>query len=154
MGPAHEGPGGPTRARPTRAQGAHKGPAHKGPGGPTRARPTRAQGAHKGPALRGPAHKGLGAHKGPALKGPAHKGPGAHKGAGGATRARPPKAHGGATRAGPKRAQGIVASRQGLRDRSKATTRLVVHKRGGSSHLCLVLPEPPLLSVFCTSFSM
>ena len=28
---AHDGPGGPIRARPTRAQGAHHGPAHKGP---------------------------------------------------------------------------------------------------------------------------
>ena len=36
---AHKGPTGPTRARPTKAQG---GP-HKGPGEPTRAQPTRAQ---------------------------------------------------------------------------------------------------------------
>ena len=37
-GPAHKGPGGPTRA-----QGARKGPAHKGPGGRTRTQPARAQ---------------------------------------------------------------------------------------------------------------
>ena len=54
MGPAHKGPGGPTREGPTRAQGgpqepgpqrpspqgprdAHKGPAHKDPGWPIRA---------------------------------------------------------------------------------------------------------------------
>ena len=60
---AHKGPGGPTSARPTRAQGglqgpspqgprgAHKGPDHKGPGGPTRARPTRAQGRPQGPII-------------------------------------------------------------------------------------------------------
>ena len=69
-------------------RGAHKGPAHKGPGGPTRAhggatraRPTRAQGAHKGPA-----HKGPGGPQGPGPQGPrwAHKGP----------RARPTRAQG------------------------------------------------------------
>ena len=41
QGPGPQGPRGPTRA-----QGAHKGPgAHEGPGGPTRARPLRAQGS-------------------------------------------------------------------------------------------------------------
>ena len=34
----------PTRARPIRAQGAHKGPAHTSPGVPIRAQPIRAQG--------------------------------------------------------------------------------------------------------------
>ena len=43
--------GGPTRARPTRANGGPQGPrgVHKGPGEATRARPERAQGAHEGP---------------------------------------------------------------------------------------------------------
>ena len=39
-GPAHEGPGEPSRQGPW---GAHKGPTHKGAREPTRAQPTRAQ---------------------------------------------------------------------------------------------------------------
>ena len=69
---AHKGPGGP-QGPTQKGPGPHKGPAHKGSGGPTRARPTRAQGAHKGPgALVGPAHMGPG---GPTRAQGAHKGP-------------------------------------------------------------------------------
>ena len=53
-GPQGQGPRGPTRVWPARAQGGHKGPACKGPGRPTRAQPTKAQDAHKGPAHIGP----------------------------------------------------------------------------------------------------
>ena len=93
-----------------RGQSVVQGPreAHKGPGGATRARPTRAQGGPQGPGPQGP----RGAHKGPAHKGP-----------------------GGPTRAWPTRAQGIVALWQGHRARAKATTRIVVHRKGGMSHL-------------------
>ena len=42
--PAHEGPWGPTRPWPTRAQWADKGWAHKGPGWPTRAQAQKASG--------------------------------------------------------------------------------------------------------------
>ena len=74
LGPAHEGPGepiraGPTKVWPTRAQGpnkgpAQKGPAHKRPCAPTRVLParapdgrggpTRAQGIQQGPGPQGP----------------------------------------------------------------------------------------------------
>ena len=91
---ANKGPGGCTRARPTRAQGPHKGLAHKGPGGPAHARSPRAQGvqqgrgpqwpraAHKGPAHKGPAHKGLGGPTRARPTGLAHKGPGRPQGPG------------------------------------------------------------------------
>ena len=42
MGPAHKGPGGPTRARPPRAQGGPQGPDPRGPRGPHKGR------AHEG----------------------------------------------------------------------------------------------------------
>ena len=57
QGPGPQGPGpqGPMGAHkiPQGPAGAHKGPANSGPGGPTRARPTRAQGLHCAMALSG-----------------------------------------------------------------------------------------------------
>ena len=79
------------------------------PGEAIRARPIRTQG---GPHARARPTGPRGAHKGPAHKCP-----------------------GGPTRAGPTRAQGIVASWQGHRARATATTRMVVHKRGGCQSL-------------------
>ena len=129
--------GGPIRALPMRAQGAHKGLAHKGPGGPTRPWPTRAQGGQPGPGPQRPR-----VPQGQRPQGPwvAHKGL-AHKGRRGPTRTQPTRAHGAhkglvhkgtgrPTRAWPTRAQGIVALWHGHRARAKATTRIVVHKSG------------------------
>ena len=62
QGLTNQGPGGPTRALPTRAHGGpqgpglqgptgvDKGPAHKGSWSPTTAWPKRAQGGHQGQA--------------------------------------------------------------------------------------------------------
>ena len=104
LAPAHDGPGGPTRAWPTRT---HRGP--QGPRGLARAWPARAQGGPQGPGPQEPIRaqggpQGPGPHwpRGPARARPTRAQQGlAHEGPGSRTRALPTRAQGGPLGIGP-----------------------------------------------------
>ena len=135
-GPADEGPGGPTRARPVRVprrpqglgpqgpRGAHKGLAHRGPGQPKRARP-RTQGAHKRPFYNFPELttrvRPMRAQQGLAQKGP-----------GGPTRAWPMKGPGG-TPLGPG-PQGPTRAHYGQAHNGPGGSELLVRPQPSPSH--------------------